>query len=93
MGRLASLASLCKGEKSPVFHCGSQSLTFEGPHPRNGTRHYCEDRPWSLGSSDALHRSIAAISRNELQADSDTQGQIHIIRITFSLSFSASKTR
>lgn len=66
MGRLAGLAGLGKGEFLDILITALIPTTFEGPHFRNGNRHYCGDRPRGPGASDAPHRSIAGISSNEL---------------------------
>lgn len=66
MGRLAGLARLGKGEFLDILITALIPTTFEGPHFRNGNRHYCGDRPRGPGASDAPHRSIAGISSNEL---------------------------
>ena len=66
MGRLARLAGLGKGELLDIFITALIPTTFEGPHCRNGNRHYCGDRPRGPGASNTPHQSIAGISSNEL---------------------------
>lgn len=66
VGRLASLAGLGKEALLDIIITALIPATFEGPHFRNGSRHYCGDRPRGLGASDAPRQSIAGISGNKL---------------------------